>query len=193
MPVKRKSIAIEVKTQVLHEAGYKCSNPTCRTIITLDIHHMDYVSKGGGNIPSNLLALCPNCHQLHHIGHIPLDSIRAWKMLQLTLNEAFDKKSIDILLALDRIGGVIITGDGLLNCAGLIASNLIYVTENWIGTEKQKETYGMGLSIGAAWRDVEKPLSIGQYRLSLTNKGKLLLAAWKNGNQSDAVNIVSKT
>ena len=134
MPVKRKSISIETKLLVLHEAGYKCSNPTCRTIITLDIHHMEYVSEGGDNIPSNLLALCPNRHSLHHKNHIPSDSIRAWKMLQLTLNEAFDKNSIDILLALDYIGGVIITGDGLLNCSALIASNLIYVTDNWIGT-----------------------------------------------------------
>lgn len=154
---------------------------------------MDYVSEGGDNSPSNLLALCPNCHHLHHKSHIPSDSIRAWKMLQLTLNEAFDKNSIDILLALDYIGGVIITGDGLLNCSALIASNLIYVTDNWIGTEKQKEPSALGLSLGSGWRDVDRPLSIGQYRISLTKKGQSFVTAWKNGNQSDAVNVVSKT
>ncbi len=155
---------------------------------------MERVSEGGDNIPSNLLALCPNCHQLHHKGHIPLDSIRAWKMLQLTLNEAFDKKSIDILLALDYIGGVIITGDGLLNCSALIASNLIHVTDNWVGKEKQKGSFGMGLSVRSSdWIDVDKPLSVGQYRISLTKKGQSLVTAWKNGNQNDAVNIGSKT
>jgi hypothetical protein len=57
-----------------------------------------YVSEGGKDEPENLLALCPNCHALHHKGEIPIDSLRAWKMLQLALNEAYDKKSINLLL-----------------------------------------------------------------------------------------------
>lgn len=192
MPSKRRTINIETKVQVLHEAGYKCSNPTCRTIITLDIHHLEYVSKGGDNNPSNLLALCPNCHQLHHKGHIPEQSIRAWKMLQLTLNEAFDKYSIDILLALDNIGGIIITGDGLLNCSALIASNLVHVTNDLIVRERQKveKDNGMGLSLFKDdWKYVDKPISTGQYHLKLTDKGKALVVAWKNGNQNVALNI----
>ena len=44
------------------EAGYKCGNPTCRNVITLELHHIEYVSDGGGDDPSNLLVLCPYCH-----------------------------------------------------------------------------------------------------------------------------------
>ncbi len=190
MSTKRQTISIEIKLQVLHEAGYKCSNPTCRTIITLDIHHLDYVSKGGSNTPSNLLALCPNCHQLHHKGHIPEQSIRAWKMLQLTLNEAFNKQSVDILLALAEIGGITLTGDGLLNCASLIASNLIYVDDDWIGSEKQRDEEPSFFSDG--FKTVDKPLSIGQYHITLTDKGHSLVSAWKSGNQSEAVNATNK-
>ena len=192
MPAKRRTIDIGIKLQVLHEAGYKCSNPTCRTIITLDIHHLDYVSKGGDNNPSNLLALCPNCHQLHHKGHIPEASIRAWKMLQLTLNEAFDKYSIDILLALDNIGGIIITGDGLLHCSALIASNLVSVTNDWIVRQRQKvkndNIYAI-FPVKDDWKYVDKPISTGEYHLSLTERGKALIAAWKNGNQDAAIHI----
>jgi hypothetical protein len=53
---KRQKLSIEIRQQVLHEAGYKCANPTCRSIITLDIHHLDYVSEDGENLPTNLIA-----------------------------------------------------------------------------------------------------------------------------------------
>ncbi|MCP5450830.1 MAG: HNH endonuclease, partial [Gammaproteobacteria bacterium] len=75
MATKRKPIKVDIKHQVLHESGYKCSNPVCRTILTLDIHHLEYVSKNGDNTPDNLLALCPNCHALHHKGIIPDNSL----------------------------------------------------------------------------------------------------------------------
>jgi 5-methylcytosine-specific restriction endonuclease McrA len=97
---KRKRIPIEVKQLVLHEGGYKCANPSCRTILTLDIHHLVPVSEGGPNTPENLLALCPNCHSLYHNETIPAQSIKAWKMILLSLNEAFDKRSVDSPVAL---------------------------------------------------------------------------------------------
>jgi len=74
----------------LHESGYKCGNPACHSVVTLDIHHLEQVSAGGGDTAENLLPLCPNCHALHHRGVIPADSIRAWKLLLLTINEAYD-------------------------------------------------------------------------------------------------------
>jgi len=43
-------------------AGYRCTNLARRTILTLDIHHMVYVSEAGGNATENLVALFPNYH-----------------------------------------------------------------------------------------------------------------------------------
>jgi 5-methylcytosine-specific restriction endonuclease McrA len=88
----RTKIPSDIRQLVLHEAGYHCANPNCRTVLTLDIHHIEYVSQEGSNEPSNLLPLCPNCHALHHSGVISLNSVRTWKMLLLALNEAFDKR-----------------------------------------------------------------------------------------------------
>ena len=99
---KRVSPPLPTQRVVLHEAGYRCANPGCRGIITLDIHHIEYVSEGGGNGADNLLPLCPNCHALHHGGTIPRESIRAWKMLLLSLNDGFSRAAIDLLLALGR-------------------------------------------------------------------------------------------
>lgn len=156
---KRKKVPIDVQRLVLHEAGYLCGNPSCRTIITLDIHHIVQVSDDGPNEPQNLLALCPNCHALHHRGEIPIESIRAWKMLLLALNEAFDRRSIDILLALDAVGPVETSGDTVFAyCAGLIAAGYI-----------QFRAFG----------------HICTY--TMTNKGRQLVEAWKAGDQDLAI------
>ena len=163
MVAKRKSLPIDVRRQILHEAGYKCGNPVCRHIITLDIHHIVQVSDEGTNTSDNLLALCPNCHGLHHKGEIPIQSLRTWKMLLLSLNEGYDKKSIELLLALEKTGQLFVSGDGVLTCASLIASDLV-----------EKHQYNIG-----------KP--IPEYAVQLTEKGKKLIEAWKSGDQEGAV------
>jgi hypothetical protein len=122
---KRKPIPADIKALVLHEAGYRCANPTCRTILTIEIHHLDQVSAGGTNTPENLPALCPNCHSLHHAGTISLSSLRAWKFLLLALNEAFDRKLVDLILMLNRVNEVHVSRDGVLQCSAGIASGLI--------------------------------------------------------------------
>lgn len=170
---KRKALPVDVKHVVLHEAGYKCGNPVCRHILTLDIHHLEYVSAGGGDTADNLLALCPNCHALHHNGTIPEPSLRAWKMLLLTLSEAFDKRSIDVLLSLDRLGTVRrISGDGVISLASLVAAGLVEI----------------GLHMHAIGHHGYEE----QYNAKLSDKGKLLIASWQKGDQVTAVSLLSK-
>lgn len=186
----RQKIPLSTKQQVLHEGGYKCANPTCRSILTLDIHHLDYVSEGGDNSPSNLLALCPNCHSLHHKGYIPIISLRTWKMLLLSLNEAFDKHSINILLALDKVRNVIISGEGLLNCASLIASGLINV--KWLGGDRNNSSLQyLGMLPAHDNNPVKDTIKEGQYSIELSQKGHLLVSAWKNGDQAKAVSAMN--
>jgi len=102
----RRQIPSEIRRQVLHEAGYRCANPVCRMVLAINLHHLDQVSEGGDNTIDNLIALCPNCHTLHHQGNIPHESLRAWKILLVGLNEAFDRKSVDILLALKKVSKI---------------------------------------------------------------------------------------
>ena len=65
--VKRRHILVTKRQLVLLEAGYKCANPSCRHILTLELHHIVWVKDGGGNDLENLLALCPNCYSLHTV------------------------------------------------------------------------------------------------------------------------------
>ncbi len=179
MEKNRKAIPIDTKRLILHEAGYKCANPLCRTILTLDIHHIVEVSKDGGNEPENLLPLCPNCHAQHHRGIIPIESIRAWKMLLLSLNEGFDKQSINLLVALKKLGCHYVSGDGVLQCSALIAAGFV---ESKRG-QYQEDGSGAYPGIGVFSREDNHI-----YTVLLTKKGKRFIESWENGDQESAVN-----
>lgn len=173
---RRKALQPATRMLVLHESGYKCSNPACRMVLTLDIHHIEYVAEGGADSQDNLLALCPNCHSLHHNGHIPRESLRAWKVLLLALNEGFDRRSVDTLLALDVLGGVMVWGDGLLACASLVASGLVEVDEKDEIVETKSLFFGSG-----------KERRVAKYWVELSARGHAFVEAWKRGDQDAAV------
>lgn len=154
----RRQVPSETRRQILHESGYRCANPVCRMVLTINIHHLDQVSEGGDNTLDNLLALCPNCHSLHHQGNIPHDSLRTWKTLLVGLNEAFDKKSVDILLALRKISTISLRGEGILEISSLIASGLV------------------------EWRIHHTDL----FDISLSEKGKIFVQGWESGNIKEA-------
>jgi len=170
----RKSLALDVKKLVLHESGYRCANPTCQTILTLDIHHLEYVSEGGKDTSDNLLPLCPTCHALHHHGTIPSESLRAWKMLLISINEGLDRKSMDRLFALDGMDqvGLYVSGDGLFECGALLASRLISVVD-------------VSISLG------HKGSGHALYKIMLTERGKAIVCAWKRGDQQGVITPVS--
>ncbi len=169
----RKKLPVDVRRLVLHESGYKCGNPVCRHIITLDVHHIVPVEDRGGDTPENLLPLCPNCHSLHHAGTIPDASIRAWKHLLLALNEGFDRRTVEILFALRRLRNLYVTGDGVLSCGALIASELITVREGQHDVAEGEYKWDFG---GA-------PL----YTISLSDRGRRFVEGWESGDQIAAI------
>jgi hypothetical protein len=161
---KRKPLSIVLKREVLTEAGYRCAVPTCRNILALDLHHIIAVEEGGPNTLSNLLALCPTCHALYTRGIISRDAIHAWKQIVVALSHAFDAEAISFLLFLKQRGEneVLVSGDGMLRFAPLIAADL--AAPHLVGRH--------GL-----WQF---------YLIRLTAKGQRLLDAWCSGNREQA-------
>jgi hypothetical protein len=186
----RKKIPVAVQHRLLMEAGYKCGNPICRNVITLEVHHIQYVSEGGGDQPENLLVLCPYCHAMHHAGHIPLEAIRHWKGMLTALNHAFDHASIDLLLFLWQTKGQEIwyTGDGLLRFSRLVAAGLV--------TFKTQKLYGytpttsghMG-SIPTVFHGTSYELGM-KIEIELTEKGARLVKAWRTGNEQEYRSLI---
>ena len=125
------------------------------------------VANNGSDTPDNLLPLCGYCHDMHHAGQFPEASLRAWKMLLVALNEAFDRASLDTLLALGkltRVDGV--TADGVLRLGSLIASGLVAANYRYVGQD------------GSITED---------FTVELTPKGKLFLEAWQHGDRGAAL------
>lgn len=167
----RKKVTQDVRQRVLHETGFQCANPNCRATLTLDIHHLVQVSDAGLDDPANLIGLCPNCHARHHRGPIPRESIRAWKMLAISLNEGLGRRSLDILLALDKTGSLMSDGEGALQVASLIASGLVRLASNPHRGGEMRSSQGLPA-----------------YVIELTEKGRTVVDAWKQGDQEGVVN-----
>jgi HNH endonuclease len=168
---KRKAIPVDVKREVLIEAGYRCAVPRCRNILAIDLHHLVPVAKGGGNTVGNLLALCPYCHGLHHRGEIPAEAIRVWKGMLVSLNEGIGREAKELLLLLALAPDQRpqwFTSDGVIRLAPMIVAGLVKVTA------------GMPVIIGGSVRGAY-PWP-GAYHVDLTEKGTAVVAAWKAGN-----------
>ncbi len=146
-----------------------CGNPRCRHILTIELHHMVWVKDDGGNDPTNLLALCPNCHSLHTYGHIPPSAIRHWKGILHALNHAFSRESMELLLFLKNKTAqkMWLSGDGVLRFAGLISAGLVN-----FGEQAWKNFMSMS---GTA------PSS--SHKLRLTSIGDALVDAWLSGDE----------
>ena len=181
---KRKPIAAQVRQQVLMEAGYKCGNPACRNILTLQLHHIEWVKDHGGNEPSNLLPLCGFCHDQHTNGYIPTEAIRYWKGMLVALNDGFDRGSMDLLLYLAKVGepeALWYSCDSLLRFAGLITSGLVQF--------EKKVLHGQSSGGAGNWGPIPVLVHQSSYpigmvvQLSLTEKGKLLVEAWRKGDE----------
>lgn len=175
----RAKLPAAVRHQLLMEAGYKCGNPACRNVITLEVHHIEYVSEGGGDDPSNLLVLCPYCHSMHHAGHIPVEAVRLWKGLLVALNQAFDRHGMELLLFLHNTNNnqIWYSADGLLSFAGLIADGLVVIAKTDI-------TY---MAPGEPRKFTQT-----SHKLALTSRGTLLVEAWLSGNEKDYRKLISE-
>lgn len=168
-PSERKRLALNTRIIVLTESGYRCAVPTCRNILALDMHHMWEVSAGGGDDPSNLIALCPTCHALYHRGNYNAESIFLWKSMLVAITRAFDLEAIDRLLFLEscKKDFLVVSGDGLLHFSRLIAAGL--------ATVEQKANNN--------WQIVT-------YTVNLHEKGRMLIEAWKEGDRTRLAKVI---
>lgn len=162
-PRERKDLPLKTVTIVLTEAGYRCAVPRCRGVLALDMHHIWELAAGGGDEPFNLIALCPTCHALYHRGTISSDSIYAYKAMLVAISRAFDLEAVDRLLFLNMCPKdyLVVSGDGLLHFARLIAAGLASVEQK----------------ANNAWQIVT-------YAVNISGKGKLIIEAWQQGDRT---------
>jgi hypothetical protein len=166
----RKTLPIALRRAVLSEAGYRCAAPTCRSILAIDLHHIEEVQEGGRDSLDNLLALCPTCHALYTRGTISRDAIYAWKTILVSLNASFDTEGISNLLFLAKSSprnDLLISGDGVLKFSSLIAAGYA--------------DYNLYANNGNL---------LVTYRVVLSEKGSMLVKAWFSGSRSEVERVL---
>ena len=72
------SLTLEEKNQLVNAVWYRCENPYCKYTHFLDVHHIIDEKDGGSNKLSNLIVLCPYCHDLAHRKEIPVSEMITW-------------------------------------------------------------------------------------------------------------------
>ena len=161
-PTERKKLPSQTKELLLTECGYRCAVPRCRNILALDMHHIYELHEGGPDDLANLIALCSYCHDMYHRGNITRASIQTYKAMLVAISRAFDIEAVDRLMFLNECPKdfLVVSGDGLLHFARLVAAGLANVDQkannNW---------------------------QIVTYTVNISDKGRLIIEAWKAGDR----------
>ena len=72
----REPLPQDKREEVLRRAHYRCENERCSYRGKPHIHHIDM--NNSNNHLSNLIALCPNCHQRAHKGSFTATQLGNW-------------------------------------------------------------------------------------------------------------------
>jgi hypothetical protein len=129
----KRKISPSTRERAMIEAGYRCAVPTCRSSLSLDVHHITQKSEGGTDEIENLIVLCPTCHAAFHRGTYSKEAIRVWKITLLQLNNSYDRNAVNLLLLLEKMNfpQFSVSADALLPFAPLIVSGLVDATQNF--------------------------------------------------------------
>lgn len=72
----RVAIPTATQQQVYARARGRCERPHCSYSGKLHLHHIDV--NPSNNSPTNIIAICPNCHSRIHAGEFSIDAQRSW-------------------------------------------------------------------------------------------------------------------
>jgi hypothetical protein len=87
------TVTARKREQVLARDGHCCAVPGCRRNVGLDLHHIQYQSRGGGHEMSNLLAICDLHHKAVHFGKLVIRG-RAPDRLTFEFRKPRDRRNV---------------------------------------------------------------------------------------------------
>lgn len=154
----RPAIPTEIRRRIFMEAGYRCAIPTCRFPIP-DNHHIFSWADSRDQSYENLIALCPNCHEMFHKGRIPLEAIRAYKKKLIFLNDVYSRFELDVLDHLKSHKRAVIPGELLIK--RLLDEGIV---------SREDDISSVSFDDG---EDI-----LGIFSVMLTDKGRRLIEDW---------------
>jgi hypothetical protein len=156
------------------------------------MHHIVQLSDEGPDTLPNLIALCPTCHALYHRGTIREESIRVWKAILVSLGQAFDKESVEVLLFLYELREMtapIVSGDTIMKYSKVVAAGLVQFSASYY---EDGSMWGFFAPESKSVSSAQRSPFLG-YTMSLTEKGKVLVEAWRKGDRQSLSSILIAT
>lgn len=165
-----RNIPVEIKRQVLVEAGHCCAIPTCQFPAT-EFVHIEPFSRAKEHRVENIIALCPNHHALYDKKKlIDRKSMLMYKQKLQFLKKRYTKYELRILALLAEKPAVVANGEiqvlGLLK-DGLIKNAKTFMTQSLAMQDNQGN---------AVFQDE----TIQLFAAVLTEKGKQFIDNWRS-------------
>jgi len=158
-------IPAAMKRSILVESGHRCAIPTCR-FPTVEIAHITPYSETQEHTPSNLIALCPNCHTRFDSGQIDRKSILLYKKKLIFISDRYSKFELNLLDVLRLNGKACVYGT-------IIVKNLF--DDKLISNAHTIATFD--------YSDGTK--EINEFVAILTDEGRKFLNSWTDVNDGN--------
>lgn len=83
MAKKSRYIPIDIRRELIKEAGYKCANPGCSTRSRNEFHHIKEWAVYKVHNAEDMIAICPTCHSYVHHGTLEItdEKLYEWKSI----------------------------------------------------------------------------------------------------------------
>lgn len=162
---ERQEIPEEIKRKVLLEAGHRCAIPTCK-FVRVEIAHIIPWSESQDNSFENLIALCPNCHDLYDKDKkIDRKSMRIYKQNLSLLGSRygeFERRVLHLFCDSPK--------DNAIRLAGLSEIQVYYLLKDGLLVKNGKNS-GIISSGIPTWEEYQ-----------LTNQGKIFIEDLKQAH-----------
>ncbi|MHA6262760.1 HNH endonuclease signature motif containing protein [Arenibacterium sp. CAU 1754] len=125
----------QLKRQLLQEAGYRCSVPTCRGTSALQLEHIKDWAKVQAHDFDNMIVLCATCHQRVTSKEIHKDAIRSYKRNLALINgrySLYEFRALELFheqLEMGQPLGWLMPKTDLLHVKGLVDDGLVNLTD----------------------------------------------------------------
>jgi hypothetical protein len=92
----RPSVPVETKRALLEETNYKCANPGCPSTL-LELHHIKEWAVYRSHDKTNMIAICPNCHQTYHRSALGISDqvLYRWKGFERKKRDKVDRLYVE--------------------------------------------------------------------------------------------------
>ncbi|MCC5801840.1 HNH endonuclease signature motif containing protein [Rossellomorea vietnamensis] len=95
---KSRYVPIDIRRELIEEAGNKCANPGCPVTCRYEFHHIKEWAVYKVHNADDMIAICPTCHSYVHSGRLKIsdEKLRDWK--KITRKQVASEKTDQIFI-----------------------------------------------------------------------------------------------